>query len=228
MTKSAYVFGDLSWPMPDLGLVAVWRAMSLDASRWDDWHGFVDGVGPGTIGAMVDDVSGRPALQLRLTETGVQLRARLEDVHEADWQRLAIAWRLAADLGASGEFAWCPCDRGPSDVAYRAVIHDYGSDWEQLTGARARAIEVMPGHDEVAALAPPRARELTAATLSDDELAQALEPALGPTAVASRVAPAAASAKPPARSAAKPAGKPPTAKKSGAKKAGKSAKKRRR
>lgn len=157
MSHNAFVFGDLRWPMADFGLIAVWRAMSIDPSRWDDWKGFVEGVRTGTIGAMVDDVTGRPsasAFQLDITDTGVRLRACLDEEHADDWQRLAIAWRLAADLGASGEFAWCPVERGPKDVAYHAVISDYASRWEVLEGAGTNAIEVMPGRRESAALAP--------------------------------------------------------------------------
>ncbi len=156
MPHTVYVFGDLIWPMPDPGLLAVWRAMSIDASRWDDWHGFVDGTLGGTIGAMVDGVSGRPAFELELSDTGVRLRACFDDAHADDWQRLAIAWRLAADLGAHGEFAWCPSEQGAADIAYRAVIHDYVSQWEKLTGAHTSAIEVMAGRREVAALATQR------------------------------------------------------------------------
>lgn len=160
MTQKAFVFGDLRWPMPDLGLVAVWRAMAIDPSRWDDWKGFVEGVRTGTIGAMVDDVTGRPspaAFQLDITDTGVRLRACLDEANVDDWQRLAIAWRLAADVGASGEFGWCRCERGPKDVAYRAVIANYDSRWEVLDGARTRAIEGMAGRRESAALAPTKA-----------------------------------------------------------------------
>ena len=161
MSHNAFVFGDLRWPMADFGLIAVWRAMSIDPSRWDDWKGFVEGVrtGAGTIGAMVDDVTGRPsasAFQLDISDTGVRLRACLDEDHADDWQRLAIAWRMAADLGASGEFAWCRAERGPKDVAYHAVISDYASRWEVLEGASTNAIEVMPGRRESAALAPKK------------------------------------------------------------------------
>ncbi len=140
MTHDAYVFGDLSWPMPDPGLIAVWRAMAIDASRWSDWDGFVDDLRVDTIGALVDRVAGESPgspLHLDISDTGVRLRARLDEHHVDSWQRLAIAWRLAADLGASGEFTWCPCAKLPGDVAYRAVIGDYASQWEKLTGANA-------------------------------------------------------------------------------------------
>jgi hypothetical protein len=165
MPHNAFVFGDLSWPMPDPGLIAVWRAMAIDASRWDDWSGFVEQLRTGTIGALVDDVAARPmpsSLQLEITDTGVRLRACLDDAHADDWQRLAIAWRLAADLGASGEFAWTPCERGPQDVAYHAVIRDYDSRWEMLRGASTSAIEGMAGRREVAALAGAAPERATA------------------------------------------------------------------
>src|ERR1044071_4870769 len=96
MSRDAYVFGELTWPMPDPGMVAVWRAMALDASRWDDWEGFVDDLREGTVGAMVDEVSSAPELQLDVDEVGARLRARITDDRADTWRRLAIAWRAAA------------------------------------------------------------------------------------------------------------------------------------
>jgi hypothetical protein len=155
MSWDAYVFGELRWPMPDPGLVAVWRAMAIDASRWSDWDGFVDGVGAGTIAALVD--GGAPdnaPAELTIDEHGVKLRACVEHAHADWWQRLAIAWRLAADLDAKGELVWIAGGGGAgSGVAYRAVVGDGGSRWEKLTGAAATAIDALPGRQEVASLA---------------------------------------------------------------------------
>jgi len=137
MGWDAYVFGELRWPMPDPGLVAVWRAMAIDATRWTDWDGFVDGDverGTGTIAALVDAGAPADAAELVVDEHGVKLRARIEDAHAEWWQRLAIAWRLAADLDATGELVWVAGDGGPA-TAYRAVVGDGGSRWERLTGA---------------------------------------------------------------------------------------------
>lgn len=135
MSNAAFVFGDLSWPMPDFGLVAVWRAMSIDASRWDDWAGFLGGsLDDGTIAELLDAVGGHAApFTLHMTEHGVKLRAKVTD--EDSWQRLAIAWRAAADLGASGELVWCTSAEG---VAYRAVVADYESRWEKLAAPPVR------------------------------------------------------------------------------------------
>jgi hypothetical protein len=193
MTWDAYVFADLSWPMPDPGLVAVWRAMSLDASRWDDWDGFGAATPGGTIAQFVDQVRGAPgagALELEMGEHGVRLRACFADSGAALWQQLAVAWRLAADIGASGQFAWVPGNGG--DVGYRGVIADFSSRWERLAAAE---LDREPGRKEVDAIAGPRA----------------------PT-PASKAAPAPAkpAKKAPARAAKKPAAKP--AKKSGGKK----------
>lgn len=163
MPGDAYVYGDLDWPMPDPGLVAVWRAMPIDASRWDDWEGFVDELRTATIGTVIDELAEQPKapLKLDITDTGVRLRARLGE-HDADrWQQFAVAWRAAADLGASGELVWCPCTK--AEVAYRAVIRDYVSQWEKLTGARVNVLDALP-RSELDALAapPPRARARTA------------------------------------------------------------------
>ena len=131
MSDSAYVLGDLTWPMPDLGLVAVWRAMPIDATRWDDWDGFVESLRDGTVATLIDNVAGKAApCTLDLDENGVKLRAVVTD--EVAWQRLAIAWRAAADLGASGELVWC---KSPAGVAYRATVRDYDSQWEKLAAA---------------------------------------------------------------------------------------------
>ncbi len=153
MTQNAFVFGDLSWPMPDLGLVAVWRAMPIDASRWADWDGFVVGTNAGTIGALVDrlgsDAPGSAPLKLSLDENGAKLRAYLEEVDADWWQRLAIAWRAAADLGASGEFTWVPTASAPAAIAYHSVIGDYGSRWEKRN---AQAAENLAGCKEIDAM----------------------------------------------------------------------------
>lgn len=137
MSWDAYVFGELRWPMPDPGLIAVWRAMAIDATRWTDWDGFVDaGVerpGAATIAALVDAGAPADAAELVVDENGVKLRARIEDAHADWWQRLAIAWRLAADLDATGELVWVAGDGGPA-AAYRAIVGDGGSRWERLTG----------------------------------------------------------------------------------------------
>src|SRR6185503_9169823 len=135
MTWDAYVFADLSWPMPDPGLVAVWRAMSLDASRWDDWDGFGAATPGGTIAQFVDAVRASPgagALELEMGEHGVRLRACFVDSGATLWRQLAVAWRCAADVGASGQFAWVP---GKGGVGYRGVIADFSSRWEQLAAA---------------------------------------------------------------------------------------------
>lgn len=151
MSWDAYVFGELRWPMPDPGLVAVWRAMAIDATRWTDWDGFVDGVGGSTIAALVD--GGAPAAEvpaeLIVDEHGVRLRARVDDEHAQWWQRLAIAWRMAADLDATGELVWVAGDGGPP-AAYRAIVGDGGSRWERLTGATATS--AITGGAEVESL----------------------------------------------------------------------------
>jgi hypothetical protein len=175
MAGDAYVFGDLVWPMPDLGLVAVWRAMSLDASRWDDWEGFVEGLREGTVGATIDKVLAAPAVPfvLDVDEMGARLRARVDD---DTWRWLAIAWRSAADLGASGEFGWRPCALdGP---AYRAVIRDYNSQWEKVP-----TIEV-PHQNEIDALvaAQPRAIEIVTPVAEPAPAAPAPEPVVEPEA----------------------------------------------
>ena len=165
----AYVFGDLKWPMPDLGLVAVWRAMPLDASKWADWDGFVDDVDNGTIAGFLDGLgTGDPAtpLAFELDEHGAKLRAYVED---ADcWKRLAIAWRAAADLGATGEFVWTP---GKVGVAYHGVIGDYDSRWEKR---EATATIELPACKEIEAMLP--------APVDADPIAE--PPAPGPVKVA--------------------------------------------
>ena len=199
MSGDAYVFADLRWPMPDPGLVAVWRAMSLDASRWDDWDGFAVATPGGTIAEFVDQVraAGDP-LELEVGETGVRLRACFAESSAGYWQKLAVAWRLAADIGASGEFAWVPI--ATPGVAYRAVIADFSSRWEKLPGAGATALDAEPGKKEIDALVEK----------------QGPRPASKPAAAAKGTKKAAArpAAKKPA--AAKPAAK--SAKKSGSKK----------
>jgi hypothetical protein len=168
----AYVFGDLKWPMPDLGLIAVWRAMPLDGSKWGDWDGFVDDIDNGTIAGFLDALgTGAPAnpVALEFDEHGAKLRAYLED---ADcWKRLAIAWRAAADLGATGEFVWTP---GKAGVAYHGVIGDYDSTWEkrEATGT----IE-LPGRKEIDAMLP-------APPADDDEPAEPPKAATGKKAAA--------------------------------------------
>lgn len=112
--------------MPDFGLVAVWRAMSIDASRWDDWAGFL-GSHESRTETVAEFLDAAP-FSLVTTETGVKLRAKI--TNEDAWQRLAIAWRAAADIGASGELVWCTSADG---IAYRAVVADYESRWEKLT-----------------------------------------------------------------------------------------------
>ena len=164
MPGDAYVYGALDWPMPDPGLVAVWRAMPLDASRWNDWDGFVDEPCSGTIATLIDEVEAQRArtpLALDITDTGVRLRARLAESHADRWQQLAIAWRAAADLGASGELVWCPCVK--ADVAYRAVIRDYLSQWEKLTGAGISVLDTPRSElDALVAAAAPKPRAKTA------------------------------------------------------------------
>jgi hypothetical protein len=199
MSWDAYVFGELRWPMPDPGLVAVWRAMAIDASRWTDWDGFVDADGDaggaGTIAALVD--GGAPAdapVVLVIDEHGVRLRACVENAHADWWQRLAIAWRMAADLDATGELVWIADARA---VAYRAVVGDGGSKWEKLTGAAATAIDALPGRQEVASLAREAlARHAPAA------------PAAAATTAATKPGKRATTARPVAKKAAKPARKP--------------------
>ena len=112
--------------MPDFGLVAVWRAMSIDASRWDDWAGFLRSHRSRTE-TIAEFLDGAP-FSLVTTEMGVKLRAKITS--EDAWQRLAIAWRAAADLGANGELVWCTSAEG---IAYRAVVADYESRWEKLS-----------------------------------------------------------------------------------------------
>jgi hypothetical protein len=194
--------------MPDPGLVAVWRAMSIDATRWDDWDGFVDATPGGTIAEFVDRVraatGGDGALELEVGENGVRLRACFAESGAELWQRLAVAWRLAADVGASGEFAWVPGDA--RDVAYRGVIADFSSRWERLTGASASELGRAPGRREVQALADKRGPRPA-------PRAKPADPAATPA-----TTPAAARAKPAKKAASKPAAKKPAAKP--AKKAG--------
>jgi len=90
----AYLLGELNWPMPDMGLVAVWRAMPIDSSRWTDWDGFVDATYQGSTVGMLVDQAGAP-FKLDLDEKGARLRARLSDADAPCWQQLAIAWRAA-------------------------------------------------------------------------------------------------------------------------------------
>lgn len=225
MTRDAYVFGDLSWPMPDPGLVAVWRAMSLDPSRWDDWDGFVDGGPAGTIAEFVDKVGKSSAgpFELEMGEHGVRLRAYLAESHAELWQRLAVAWRLAADIGASGQFTWIG-ETGPAAVAYRAVIADFSSRWEKLTGKSATEAEALPGRREIDALVEkrgprPRAATVRAKTADPSPRAKTADPLPRAKTADPMPAVAAASAKPAKKAAAKkpaPAARP--AKKSAGKK----------
>jgi hypothetical protein len=65
-------------------------------------------------------------------------------------QRLAVAWRLAADLDARGEFAWVPRTvQLTTGLAYRGVIDDGNSRWEKLTGPAASVVEALPGRREI-------------------------------------------------------------------------------
>jgi hypothetical protein len=185
MPWDAYVFADLSWPMPDPGLVAVWRAMSLDASRWDDWGGFGAATPGGTIAEFVDRVRSAPgagALQLEMGEHGVRLRACFAGVGAPVWQQLAVAWRCAADVGASGQFAWVP---GAGGVAYRGVIADFSSRWEKLAAAD---LDREPGRKEIDALAAeapapaptPAARSAARAAAKPAKKAPAKQPRAKP------------------------------------------------
>jgi hypothetical protein len=155
MSWDAYVFGDLQWPMPDPGLVAVWRAMTLEPDRWDDWGDF-GSAGSGTVGELLDSIAGarqQPGevapLEVVVDEYGVKLRAYLEKSQAYWWQPLATAWRLAADLGASGDFVWVPGEAGPTGIAYKGEIGDGESAWKALTGQAAEAMETLPGRREI-------------------------------------------------------------------------------
>jgi hypothetical protein len=152
MSWGAFVFGDLRWPMPDFGMVAVWRAMSMDASKWCDWDGFVDDVGQHTIAELIDQLlraSSDAPFTLELDEHGAKLRAYLDETNAACWQQLAVAWRAAADLGATGEFVWMPGPSCPHATAYLGVIADYESRWQSCASdlapnlAARREIEAM-------------------------------------------------------------------------------------
>ncbi|NVB83098.1 MAG: hypothetical protein HOV81_32265 [Kofleriaceae bacterium] len=100
--------------------------MSIDASRWDDWEGFLPAKLEPSSETIAEFLDAAP-FALATTETGVKLRAKITS--EKAWQRLAIAWRAAADLGASGELVWCTSAEG---IAYRATVADYESRWEKL------------------------------------------------------------------------------------------------
>lgn len=133
MGTSAFLIGELSWPMPDPGLIAVWRAMTIDASKWNDWGELDVGTHAGTVGALVDDMGGR----LSIDDTGVNLRGRIEDA--AAWQRLVIAWRAAADLGATGELVCCA--EAP-ETGYKATIGEYSSRWAKLSAQDVAALGI--------------------------------------------------------------------------------------
>src|SRR5262245_23651061 len=155
MSWDAYVFGDLQWPMPDPGLLAVWRAMSLDPDRWDDWGNF-GSAGTGTVGELLDSIATAKRtpgdiapLEVVADENGVRLRAYLEKSQSYWWHPLATAWRLAAELGASGEFVWVPGEAGPTGIAYRGAISDGNSAWHELTGAAVASVENLPGRREI-------------------------------------------------------------------------------
>ena len=203
----AYLLGELNWPMPDMGLVAVWRAMPIDSSRWTDWDGFVDATYQGSTVGMLVDQAGAP-FKLDLDEKGARLRARLSDADAPCWQQLAIAWRAAADLGATGELVWFS---DPLTTAYRAVIGDYSSQWEKLSAGDASELATNADlfgttkQPKAAAKAKPAAMKAKSAKPATKAKAK---PTTKPAAKKSAVkAKSAASAKP---AKAKPAAKKPS------------------
>jgi len=154
MSTSAFVIGELSWPMTDHGLVAVWRAMPIDRSRWNDWGELDVGEHAGTVGALVDEMHDVPCT-LEVHENGAHVRGRIDDPDA--WQRLVIAWRAAADLGANGELVWC---EEPRSVAYKATVSGYSSQWARLSSRERAAL----GFDDGAPKAPKKSARKAAKT----------------------------------------------------------------
>lgn len=160
MEWTVAVFGELQFPK---GGVEAWKALEVDASRYEDWVEEFEGGGldPAPVHEVLDEIRAFPAppegpgkLKISVKSPQVSVVGVLEDDGYRAWcAHVATLFRVAEDAGASGEITFVHVGGAygyrvkvkPGSSSFTAVNDKAGIDRMRSQDAFATAVGLLAG-----------------------------------------------------------------------------------